>query len=381
MKIKIFSTFYYPNIIGGGEISTQLLAEGLKEKGVDVEVVTLGERKKIFIHNGVTVKVIASSARNKIYKNILEKKYIFLKFILFWGDFIDILFYKKLKYELKNCDILHITNYHYCSCIPLLYRLKKENIKIIQSIRAPIFQDNKNNLKKIWSKVSMKLYQLYSKDIIFHFPTKYMYNYLETKNIKFNKFFIIGNTVNINIQKIQFENKDIDLCYSGVIEEYKGIRTLINSIKNLKEKRKKIKSIFIGKGSLEIEARKNEIEVTGWLSKEKNYQKIKKSKVLVLPSEWDEAFGRVLVEAIYLGTIVVGSDSGAIPEVLNYNSNYIFKTKNYKELEEKIERILNLSKKEYENEIKFLREEVKKYSYDNHILKFIENYKELLGEK
>jgi len=42
--------------------------------------------------------------------------------------------------------------------------------------------------------------------------------------------------------------------------------------------------------------------------------------VLVLPSRttpnWKEQFGRVLVEAMACGTVVVGSDSGAIPEVM-----------------------------------------------------------------
>lgn len=37
---------------------------------------------------------------------------------------------------------------------------------------------------------------------------------------------------------------------------------------------------------------------------------MKKSKVVVLPSEWEEAFGRVLIESIFNGTIAIGSDRG-----------------------------------------------------------------------
>src|SRR4029077_20714900 len=43
--------------------------------------------------------------------------------------------------------------------------------------------------------------------------------------------------------------------------------------------------------------------------------------VLVLPSRttptWAEQFGRVLVEALWCGVPVIGSDSGAIPVVVN----------------------------------------------------------------
>lgn len=383
MKIKIFTTFYYPKILGGGEISTQLLVEGLLAKGIDVEVVTLGDKDESFNHNGVNIKVINCGLRNKLYmKNLNKKKrYFILKIFFFLGDFFDIFFYKKCSNNLKNCDILHITNYHNYSCIPLIYKLQNKNIKIIQSIRAPIFEGNNNFFKKLWEEFSKKIYCKYNKNIIYHFPTNYMYNYLKKKNIEFKNYFIIGNTVDIKAQKINFNEKKIDICYSGVIETHKGIKTLVKAIQIFKNKNSNLKVIFIGKGTLEYEVKKSEINVTGWLSREENYKKIKESKLLILPSEINEAFGRVLIEAIQLGTLVIGSDSGAIPEILNYNKKYIFKAKNYDELKEKIERVLNLSEEEYINEVEFLRSEINKYSYEKHILDFIKKYDEVLDKR
>lgn len=382
MKVKIFTTFYYPKIIGGGEISTQLLVEGLKQNRIDIEVVTLGEEDKSYMCNGVKVSVINCQLRNKIYTTMLTRKQNFkvLRLFFFFADFFDIFFYKKIKKQLEEADIIHITNYHYYSCIPLIYKLRNKNIKIIQSIRAPIFQENESFLRKLWAKFSKELYNKYNKYIIYHFPTKYMYNYLKNRDIKFNEYFIIGNTVNIENEKIDLKRKKIDICYSGVIEEYKGIITLIKAIKNLRNKVVDLEVTFVGEGSLKKEAQKNRIKVTGWITKEENYNIIKHARVLVLPSEWDEAFGRVIIEAINLGTLVVGSNCGAIPEVLNYNENYIFEAKNHNELEKKIERILNLSEEEYIYEIENLRKEIEKYSYKNHIFEFIKKYKEVLGE-
>ena len=38
--------------------------------------------------------------------------------------------------------------------------------------------------------------------------------------------------------------------------------------------------------------------------------------IVVVPSEWEEAFGFVAVEAMASGACVLGSDAGAIPEVI-----------------------------------------------------------------
>ena len=44
-KILIVNSFYFPTIVGGAEISTQLLAEGLSAD-YEVHVLTTGKQKK-----------------------------------------------------------------------------------------------------------------------------------------------------------------------------------------------------------------------------------------------------------------------------------------------------------------------------------------------
>jgi glycosyltransferase involved in cell wall biosynthesis len=69
--------------------------------------------------------------------------------------------------------------------------------------------------------------------------------------------------------------------------------------------------------------------------------------VFVLPSEtilqWKEQYGRVLIEAMACGLPVVGSSSGAIPEVLEgYPKGLIFKEGDVDDLVEKIKEAENL---------------------------------------
>jgi glycosyltransferase involved in cell wall biosynthesis len=68
--------------------------------------------------------------------------------------------------------------------------------------------------------------------------------------------------------------------------------------------------------------------------------------ILVLPSRrkamWAEQFGRVLVEAMAAGKIIIGSSSGAIPEVIG-NAGYVFRENDSNDLAVKIESVLRIS--------------------------------------
>ena len=59
---------------------------------------------------------------------------------------------------------------------------------------------------------------------------------------------------------------------------------------------------------------------TGYIPHDEAARYLASFDVLVLPSEtqpnWKEQFGRVVIEAMACGTPVVGSDSGAIPRLI-----------------------------------------------------------------
>ena len=57
MKLLFINTLYHPNHVGGAEKSTQLLAEGLREAGHEVAVVTCDAKPgtRVAEVNGVTV--------------------------------------------------------------------------------------------------------------------------------------------------------------------------------------------------------------------------------------------------------------------------------------------------------------------------------------
>lgn len=105
--------------------------------------------------------------------------------------------------------------------------------------------------------------------------------------------------------------------------------------------------------------------------------------VLVVPSRsiptWREQFGRVIVEGMAAGVPVIGSDSGAIPEVIDAYGE-IFREGDADDLAAKIRALLA----EPERYARYSRE-AERYARENHSLpayaeKLDRTYSALLGE-
>ncbi len=61
-----------------------------------------------------------------------------------------------------------------------------------------------------------------------------------------------------------------------------------------------------------------------------------------MPSEWHEPFGLSIIEAMQLGTVVIGSDRGAIEELIRDGENgLIFKAGDKAELVKRIHELWN----------------------------------------
>ncbi len=115
------------------------------------------------------------------------------------------------------------------------------------------------------------------------------------------------------------------VVYSGRLTQEKGVDDLIDSLNDLPVS---VKCHIAGEGTHENNLRKHaannglsdRVRFLGSMERESLPGFYRDSDVLVLPSHttatWKEQFGRVLAEAQACGIPVVGSDSGAIPEVI-----------------------------------------------------------------
>jgi len=134
--------------------------------------------------------------------------------------------------------------------------------------------------------------------------------------------------------------------FVGRLAEEKGIGTLLTAVAQLPEDVQLLLVSSSPKLPTEFEnlAKKlkisDRIKVVGGVPHQDLPKYINRMDVFVLPSittqTWKEQFGRVLIEAMACKIPVVGSSSGAIPEVIN-DAGLIFEEKNSEALASKIE--------------------------------------------
>lgn len=380
-KKLLITSFYPPYIIGGAEISNSLLAEGLK-----MDVLTLGVDSKVEIIKEVRVdRIYVSQSISNYLKSIIESKKdkkiskIYYKIKMYYPNFkIHELVKFKLKDEYK---LVHTSGISYIFG-PIWWKYAKiKNKKTIHTLRDNYMINSSyvrpnNILIKIFDIFHRNYYINYLEKYVdyVHSPTKYMIDLHIKNGFKIKNTKVIPNTVEMGFELTNYKNKTYDIIYVGSLSKTKGIKTLIE----LKKLKPELKITLVGSGELESEALKVGIKCTGWLEQDKVFNYMKKSKIVILPSEWEEAFGRVLIEGVACGTISIGSNMGGIPEVLFNDSRYIFEARNVSDLKNKIERVLKLDEDSYMSEVLDLQKRMEIYKYENHIKQFEEFYDEVL---
>lgn len=142
----------------------------------------------------------------------------------------------------------------------------------------------------------------------------------------------------------------LTIGYVGRLVPEKGVDLLITALASLKRYQWTLK--IIGGGPEENNIQKQignlnlgeRIELTGQLPSAQMPKTIANLDIMVIPSRtmpnWKEQFGRVIIEAMASKVVVVGSDSGAIPDVIG-DAGLVFPENNASALADCLQTLLD----------------------------------------
>lgn len=349
MRVLLSSTT--TNFDSGASWSMVYLANELKNRGINPIVLLPadGEIRKFLEGNKIKYYIVNQCTTYDWVNNIGYK---------FEGNLSKI--YDRMKHRIVNSiavikiskiiiqekiDIVHINSL--TGYIPAK-SAKLMNKKLVWHIRE--FLEEDLSLSFINPDKSFKLINKSDKVICVSKEIKNKYDKLLKCPIT-----VIYNGINIEsyyIEKDIFNNENINISILGRITEKKGQLDLIKAVERLiKEGYTNIRCKIVGiidnnckyQQKIQQFIRENLIEDNVKLiGFEKNAKKILKYTDILAVCSKAEAFGRVTIEGMVSGSLVIGANSGGTKEIIEDNNNgLLYKQEEYLDLYNKLKYAIN----------------------------------------
>lgn len=361
MKILMVNKFLHPN--GGSETYIFEIGKQLEKMGHEVQFFGMDHEKRIVGNH------VQSYTINMDFHTCGLGKILYPFKIIYSVDAR-----KKIAEILKDFepDVIHLNNFNFQITPSIIYSIEEykkkidKKVKLIYTahdyqlicpnhmLRIPSSGENCERCIKgkfIECSKNKCIHNSISKSVLGSLEG-YLYSKLKTykyfdwlicpsyfiedklkKNMAFTeKTITLHNFVTIS-EHFKTRKKDYVLFFGRYSEE-KGIRTLLNVCKRLPE----IPFIFAGSGPLENEVNqvKNICNMGFQMGKTLN-DLIAEASFSIYPSEWYENCPFSVMESIVLGTPVIGSNIGGIPELIkNEETGLLFESGNQEDLYKKI---------------------------------------------
>jgi len=337
---------YYQNLKPGGVARVMInLANELLERGKDVSILFLMEGENTFYEINPKVKIHTLNSFghwgvNKV--NPLLDKYL-KKFRYRYNM-------KKYVYDFGQWDVMNrwLKKNHsqFDTIISCWYKLSAQ-IAVNETIAKKTFAWEHSNFEvggKIWGNLLRPKYKRLQGIICINKASVDYY-----KNLNTDTFFIpniIGEAFE-SIKTIDFESKENQLIYVGRLDEDKNVRSLIKIVEKTDLGNFKFK--IVGDGP-ELESLKqlvikknlsSKIFFTGRLSIEEIARELLKSKIFLFMSK-NEAFGMVLLEALFTGNVLISYNCNYGPsDIVNEKNGYLIAINDEKDFQEKLQNLIN----------------------------------------
>lgn len=189
-----------------------------------------------------------------------------------------------------------------------------------------------------------KMTKLYDKIQAFICPSRALYDLAIRSGMPENKLAVISNFVDDSFLNNKPENSEGEyFLYAGRLTLEKGVDVLIKAMSKLPD----VPLVVAGAGTEEESLKRlanklklNNIKFTGFQQKENLQELYKNCIATILPCDWFEIFGKTIIESFSFEKPVIGSNRGALPELINDGEcGIIFNPENIDELVDAIEKL------------------------------------------
>ncbi len=388
MKIAIIHSIYRPYTRGGAEVVVENVVTGLKQKGEEVFVVTLGYENKVEEIDGVKIyRVEHANLFNFIDINSQPAWLRLPWHLIDMFNFSQVGRIERILADEKPDLVLthNLKGLGYLTC----KRIRKLNLKNTHTVHDAqlLHPTGLYDLKKKTSFSGLAaIYRIFCRRLFGSpeeviFPSEYIKNiYDHFKFFPQSQKTVLGNPINLNSSveiksdSVCDKNKTLNILFLGQVEEYKGILTLIKAIKNISDN---YILHVVGSGKaldLAKELAKDlpQIKFYGRVSSEEKEEKIwPQIDLLINPSETPESFGMVVLEAYAHGVPVIASNIGALSELVKEGqTGMLFEAGDAESLKNKIQFFVDNACGLGSWKL-LCEQEAKKYSLDNYLNKIL----------
>ncbi|MFZ2970293.1 MAG: glycosyltransferase family 4 protein [Minisyncoccia bacterium] len=175
------------------------------------------------------------------------------------------------------------------------------------------------------------------------------------------------------------DNAEDYYAYLGYITPNKGPHLAVRAAK-IAGVKLKIAGSFKGceeyfKKQIKPYLKKGYIEYVGVVNPRERNKLLGGAKALLIPLQWEEPFGLVMIEAMACGTPVIGFDRAAVPEIVK-NGNTGFVVKDVKEMARAIKKIGEIKREDCRSHVeKYFTMQKMAEEYEKVYNKVINNFK------
>ncbi|WP_455139990.1 glycosyltransferase family 4 protein [Thermophilibacter sp.] len=342
MTILFVHTYYYPEIHGGAEISVLKLAEELVKKGHRCCVYCTSNCDSDEIINGVEIY-----RRKSMVRSNADMLGVFKRPAHFLGEVSSPKVKSQISSIIDTCkpDIVHTNCLYYLSSN--VWKVShRRGIPIVQTIRDYFFScfrgfsttDRERcaqcMVPSFACNVFKRRYRNVSKTVsVVTAPSSFtLGNMIDQGLFSSSESVVIPNAIDFEeasvldcIQAHKHRDREtFNFAFLGTLSEKKGIKWLLRSFQDLSDQ--KVRLFIAGKGELEDLVRKaastdERISFKGFLAEEGISELLRMCDALIVPSIWDEPFGRVVLDGFKNGVPVLASRSGGLPEIVSDGVN------------------------------------------------------------